>query len=186
MRDLCHLRSPLFIYLFLLFGRAMNLGRFVAVKDRSGVSSGNRQKKEAFAGSIWSTLWIWTGFTRLSDVIALQIRTLKDTAPEFGHSLCLPLFVSSSIMSSPLQSCVPRVPAFCSLLWFVPYLVFVLLSFCLLLVGFWGFLVVFFFCSLPFCFLHFGLNYSYFIKAHLLSCHHVWALTFLSSCWSYF
>lgn len=39
-------------------------------------------------------------------------------------------------MSSPLQSCVPHVPAFCSLLWFAPYLVFVLLSFCLLLVGF--------------------------------------------------
>ena len=64
----------------------MNLGQFVATKDSSGVSSRNRQKKEAFVGSIWSTLWIWTGFARLSDVIALQIHTLKDGAPEFGHS----------------------------------------------------------------------------------------------------
>ena len=62
----------------------MNLGQFVAAKASSGVSSRNRQKKEAFVGSIWSTLWIWTGFAWLSDVIALQIRSPKDAAPEFG------------------------------------------------------------------------------------------------------
>ena len=55
MRDLRHLR--LFIYLFILFGRAMDLGQFVAAKDSSGVSSRDRQKKEACVGSIWSTLW---------------------------------------------------------------------------------------------------------------------------------
>ena len=60
MRDLHHLRLPFFLSFFLLFGRAMNLGQFVAAKDSSGVSSGNRQKKEAFVGSIWSTLWIGT------------------------------------------------------------------------------------------------------------------------------
>ena len=30
----------------------MNLGQFVAAKDSSSVSSKNRQKKEAFVGSI--------------------------------------------------------------------------------------------------------------------------------------
>ena len=84
--DLRNLRLPLFIYLFILIGCAMNLGQFVATQDSRGVSSRNRQKKEAFVGSIWSTLWIGTGFAQSSDVIALKIRSLKDAAPELRHS----------------------------------------------------------------------------------------------------
>ena len=46
MRDLHHLRPPLFIYLFLLFWRAMYLGKFVAAKDSSGVTGKRRRHLE--------------------------------------------------------------------------------------------------------------------------------------------
>ena len=39
IRDLHHLRSPLFIYLFLLFGHAMNLGICETTKCSSGAHS---------------------------------------------------------------------------------------------------------------------------------------------------
>ena len=38
MRDLRHLRSPLFLSFFLFFGRTINLEQFIAKKDHGGVS----------------------------------------------------------------------------------------------------------------------------------------------------
>ena len=105
MRDLlCHLRSPLLNYFFLLFGRSMNLEQFVDTEDSSSVSSRKRQKKEAFVGSIWSTLWIGTGFARLNDIIALQIRTLRMLLPNWDTACVFPssFHLSSSLLSPHL------------------------------------------------------------------------------------
>ena len=128
MKDLRHLRSPLFIYFSLLFGHEINRGQFIAAKDSSGVSSRNRQKKAAFVGSIWRTLWIGTGFARHSDGIALQMRTPKDAAPGCGNSLCLPCtscwFIVSVCICLRSCSCPFSCPCSCHVLPVSPWYVF--------------------------------------------------------------
>ena len=58
-------------------------------KDDSGASSKNREKKAAFVGCIWRSLWIVTAFARCCDVIGLRMRPLKDADPELRHSKCV-------------------------------------------------------------------------------------------------
>ena len=86
MRDLRHLRSPLFLSFFLLFGHAMNLQQFITTKDSSGAPSRKTEKQAAFVGSIWRILWIGAAFASHCYVTALQMRTPKDAALELGHN----------------------------------------------------------------------------------------------------
>ena len=59
--------------------RSHNLGQFIAAKDPGGGGSRKREKQAAFVGTFD------LGQT-LRAVIALQMHTLKDIAPELGHS----------------------------------------------------------------------------------------------------
>ena len=78
--DLRHAVSPLSFFLSFFFGCAENLGIWEAAKDGRGASCG--------MGCVWRSLRIWTASARRCDVIGLQMRPLKDAAPELGHSHC--------------------------------------------------------------------------------------------------
>ena len=65
--------DAIFSLSFFFFGRAKNLGICEAVKDSSGASSKNSEKKATIVGCIRRSLQIGTAFPRHCDLIGLQM-----------------------------------------------------------------------------------------------------------------
>lgn len=74
----------------------MHLGIGWSVKDSPDLSYKPGEKENTFAGCIGADLESGQPLARRCDIIGLQIVRLKDTAPEFEHSMCSVQHVADS------------------------------------------------------------------------------------------